>query len=107
MTTASCSCSDPTRPRRGACPVSRFTASSSALVASGLTPYQALETGTRNVALFLNTEERTGTVAAGKRADLLLVAADPLEDVSNAGRITGVMLNGRWLPRAEIARRLE
>ena len=78
-----------------------------ALVASGLTPYQALETGTRNVALFLDTEERTGTVAAGKRADLLLVAADPLEDVSNAGRITGVMLAGRWLPRAEIARRLE
>ena len=78
-----------------------------ALVASGLTPYQALETGTRNVALFLDTEDRTGTVAAGKRADLLLVAADPLEDVSNAGRISGVMLNGRWLPRAEIARRLQ
>ena len=72
------------------------------LVASGLTPFQALETGTRNVAVFLNTEDRTGTVAVGKRADLLLVDANPLEDVANARRITGVMLNGRWLPRDEI-----
>ena len=78
-----------------------------ALVASGLTPYQALETGTRHVAVFLQTEDRTGTVAAGKRADLLLVAANPLEDVANAQRITGVMLNGRWFPRAEIEQRLE
>ena len=73
-----------------------------ALVAAGLTPYQALETGTRNVAIFLNTEDRTGTVEVGKRADLLLVDANPLEDVANAQRITGVMLNGRWLPREQI-----
>lgn len=72
------------------------------LVASGLTPYQALETGTRNVAVFLDAEDRTGTVEVGKRADLLLVDANPLEDVANAQRITGVMLNGRWLPREEI-----
>ena len=77
------------------------------LVASGLTPYQALETGTRNVAVFLKTEDRTGTVEMGKRADLLLVAADPLEDVANAQKITGVMLNGRWLPRVEIEERLK
>ena len=73
-----------------------------ALVASGLTPFQALETGTRNVAVFLNAEDRTGTVEVGKRADLLLVNANPLEDVANAQEITGVMLNGRWLLREEI-----
>ena len=77
-----------------------------ALVASGLTPYQALETGTRNVAVFLGTEDQTGTVEVGKRADLLLVAADPLVDVANVHKITAIMLNGRWLPRAEIERRL-
>ncbi len=73
-----------------------------ALVASGLTPFQALETGTRNVAVFLNAEDRSGTVEVGKRADLLLVDANPLEDVANAHEITGVMLNGRWLLREEI-----
>ena len=77
-----------------------------ALVASGLTPYQALETGTRNVAVFLRTEDRTGTVEMGKRADLLLVAADPLTDVANVQKITGIMLNGRWLPRTEVERQL-
>lgn len=73
-----------------------------ALVASGLTPYQALETGTRNVAAFLNAEDRGGTVEVGKRADLLLVDANPLEDVASAQQITGVMLNGRWLLREEL-----
>lgn len=77
------------------------------LVASGLTPYQALETGTRNVAEFLGAADHTGTVEVGKRADLLLVDADPLDDVGNAQRITGVMLNGRWLPREAIEARLD
>jgi imidazolonepropionase-like amidohydrolase len=77
-----------------------------ALVVSGLTPYQALETGTRNVALFLKMEDRAGTVGVGKRADLLLLTANPLQDVANAQRITGVMLQGRWLPRVEIERQV-
>ena len=77
-----------------------------ALVTSGLTPYQALETGTRNVAVFLKAEDHAGTVEVGKRADLVLLAANPLQDAANAQRITGVMLNGRWLPRVEIERQL-
>ncbi len=67
------------------------------LVAAGLTPYQALATGNVNVARFLNASEDFGTVEVGKRADLVLVEGNPLADVSNASRITGVMLNGRWL----------
>jgi hypothetical protein len=77
-----------------------------ALVAAGLTPYQALETGTRNVAVFLGTLRETGTVEAGKRADLVLLEADPLTDIRNTTRRAGVMVRGRWLPKAEIDARL-
>jgi hypothetical protein len=76
------------------------------LVAAGLTPYQALETGTRNVAVFFGTASTTGTIAIGKRADLVLLEANPLLDVKNTTRRAGVMLRGRWLPKAEIETRL-
>jgi imidazolonepropionase-like amidohydrolase len=72
------------------------------LVEAGLTPYQALATGTRNVARFLGREQDFGTVARGRRADLILLDANPLASVRNARRPAGVMLNGRWLPRSEI-----
>ena len=75
-------------------------------VAAGLTPYQALETGTRNVARFLGNEDEAGTIATAKRADLVLLDGNPLEDIANVGRRAGVMIGGRWLPRDEIARRL-
>ncbi|HEX5962529.1 MAG TPA: amidohydrolase family protein [Gemmatimonadales bacterium] len=76
------------------------------LVEAGLTPYQALETGTRNVAVFFGTLPKTGTIEVGKRADLILLDANPLVDVGNATRQSGVMLRGRWLPKAEIDKRL-
>jgi imidazolonepropionase-like amidohydrolase len=76
-------------------------------VRAGLTPYQALRAGTRDAARFLGIEAESGTVAVGKRADLLLVEANPLEDPANLWRQIGVMLNGRWLPKAELTRMLE
>ena len=76
------------------------------LVASGLTPFQALETGTRNVATYFGTQKETGTIEKGKRADLVLLDADPLIDIRNTTRRSGVMVRGRWLPQAEIDRRL-
>lgn len=76
------------------------------LVEAGLTPYQALESGTRNVAEHFGTLDRTGTVAEGKQADLILLDANPLADVGAVGRQAGVMVRGRWLDRAEIERRL-
>jgi hypothetical protein len=77
-----------------------------AYVAAGLTPYQALATGTRNVAVHLGTLDRSGTIATGKRADLVLVDGNPLQDIANTSRIGGVMIAGRWLPKADIDRRL-
>lgn len=72
------------------------------LVAAGLTPYQALETGTRNVATFFGTTKEAGTIEPGKRADLILLDADPLTDIRNTTRRSGVMVRGRWLPQSEI-----
>jgi imidazolonepropionase-like amidohydrolase len=76
-------------------------------VAAGLTPYQALATGTRNVAVHLGTLERTGTIEKGKRADLVLLQGNPLQDIRNSSRIAGVMVGGRWLPKADIDARLQ
>jgi imidazolonepropionase-like amidohydrolase len=77
-----------------------------ALVAAGLTPYQALKSGTANVGTYFGTQASVGTVAAGKRADLLLLDANPLTDIANSSRIAGVMVNGRWLSKADIDSRL-
>ena len=74
-------------------------------VASGLTPYQALATGTRNVAAYLNRPDG-GTIRQGARADLVLLDANPLENIANTTRIAGVMIAGRWIPKTEIDRRL-
>jgi imidazolonepropionase-like amidohydrolase len=72
------------------------------LVVAGLTPYQALETGTRNVAAYFGTLDQSGTVAAGKVADLVLLDANPLTDIANTTRIAGVMARGNWMPRAAL-----
>jgi imidazolonepropionase-like amidohydrolase len=64
-------------------------------------------TGTRNVGEYFRGDEPFGTVAAGQRADLVLLDANPLADVANVSRIAGVMARGRWVSRAEIDARLE
>lgn len=77
-----------------------------ALVAAGLTPYQALETGTRNVAVYFGVADRAGTVEVGKQADLVLLEANPLADIRNVWRRAGVMVRGRWLPAGDLEARL-
>ena len=67
-------------------------------VAAGLTPYQALEAATRNPAEFLGALKEWGTIEPGKRADLVLLAANPLEEITNTQRIEAVSLGGRWMP---------
>ena len=75
------------------------------LVAAGLTPYQALRTGTVNVATYFG-HEQSGTIAEGSRGDVVLLDANPLEDIRNSTKIAGVLINGRWLPKPEIEKRL-
>jgi hypothetical protein len=78
-----------------------------ALVAAGLTPYQALRTGTVDVAKFMGEEGRSGVVRVGARADLLLLDANPLDAIANSLRINGVVVHGRWIGPAERARMLD
>lgn len=77
------------------------------LVDSGLTPWEALATGTLNIARHFGEEADRGTVEEGKLADLVLLEANPLEDVENVGRVAGVVAAGQWVPAEEIERRLD
>lgn len=76
-------------------------------VAAGLTPYEALKTATANPAEFLKAGTEFGNVAEGRRADLILVNRNPLDDVSFASDRVGVMIKGQWLPQSEIQKRLD
>lgn len=78
-----------------------------AMVKAGFTPYQILESGSRNVAKYVNQESEFGTVAVGKRADLVLLNANPLTNVSNWGQKAGVMVRGKYYDAVEIERRLQ
>jgi imidazolonepropionase-like amidohydrolase len=72
------------------------------LVDAGLTPFEALQTGTANPAIFFGQANEFGVVKTGAKADLILLDANPLGDITNTRRIHGVMVGGRWLPRTEL-----
>jgi imidazolonepropionase-like amidohydrolase len=74
------------------------------LVEAGLTPYEALQTGTSAAAEFLGTN--AGFVAIGRDADLVLLDANPLTDISNTRRVHGVMLRGAWHSSTQLEQRL-
>ena len=74
------------------------------LVEAGLTPYEALQTGTTAAAEFLGTN--AGSVALGRDADLVLLDANPLADISNTRRVHGVMLRGTWHSSVQLEQRL-
>jgi imidazolonepropionase-like amidohydrolase len=77
------------------------------LVKGGLTPLDALRTATINPARFLRRERELGTVTAGKLADLVLLEANPLEDIVNTRRIAAVVMNGRYLSRKALDQLLD
>ena len=73
---------------------------------TGLTPFQVLESGTKNVGLYverdLKQDGKFGTVAVGNWADLVLLDANPLQSLDNVSQRAGVMVRGRWVPKSEI-----
>ena len=75
-------------------------------VAAGFTPLEALQTATINPARFFEIEDQAGTVEKGKFADLVLLSANPLEDIANTQKIAAVILNGRYLRRADLDKML-
>ena len=78
---------------------------------AGLTNYQVLQSGTRNVGRYvsesLKQDGSFGTVAAGQWADLVLLDANPLQDLANLTRRSGVMVRGRWVSAEEITAGLD
>ena len=77
------------------------------LVEVGLTPYEALKASTTHPMEYLGELDDAGTIDAGKRADLVLLEANPLEDIHNTSLIDGVMVRGRWYTRADLDTMLE
>ena len=71
-------------------------------VAAGFTPLEALQTATLNPAKFLGRESELGTIEKGKLADLVLLDANPLDDIRNTQKIAGVVANGRYFSRADL-----
>ncbi len=69
------------------------------LVQAGLTPMQALQAATSKPAEFLNRSGEQGTIAPGQRADLILLDANPLEDIHNTQKIRAAILKGKYLDR--------
>ena len=74
------------------------------MLQSGLTSYDILRSGTKNVGDYFKHKDNFGTVAVGQRADMILVDGNPLEDVANIAKRSGVMVRGRWLPRPRVRR---
>lgn len=77
------------------------------MIEAGMTPYEVLKAGTFNVGWYFEDKDEFGTIEVGKRADMILVDGNPLEDIRNVARRSGVMVRGRWLPETEIQERLD
>lgn len=73
-----------------------------ALADAGLSNYAALESATKNPAMFFGTLDKVGTIEKGRRADLVLLEANPLENISNTERRAGVMLKGKYYTQTEL-----
>lgn len=73
-----------------------------ALKDAGLSNYAVLEAATRNPSLFFGTLDKVGTIEKGKRADLILLNANPLTDISATQNRAGVMLKGKWHTQQEL-----
>src|SRR5271163_1495763 len=77
------------------------------LVQAGLTPMQALQSATKNPAEFLGKLETQGTIEPGKFADLVLLDANPLEDIHNTQKIRAVLVRGKLLDRNALDQLME
>ena len=76
------------------------------MVAAGMTPSAVIVAATKNSAEFLRLDD-AGTVAAGKRADFLVLDANPLDDITNTRRIAGVYLRGAAVDRPAVRARMK
>lgn len=78
-----------------------------ALADAGLSNYAALESATKNTSMFFGTLDKVGTIEKGKKADLILLDANPLENITNTEKRSGVMVKGKYFAQAELNRWLD
>jgi imidazolonepropionase-like amidohydrolase len=76
------------------------------LVKSGFSPTQALQSATFNPALFLAKLDKFGLVETGRMADLVLLEANPLEDIQNTRKIAAVVIAGKYYSRPDLDKML-
>ncbi|MFN0178763.1 MAG: amidohydrolase family protein [Gemmatimonadales bacterium] len=91
-------------PGTGRIPGSSLLDELAAMVAAGATPRQALYAATEGPARFLGLEATAGAIEVGRRADLVVLEGNPLEDITRLRLVAGVVLGGRWLPPTELDR---
>ena len=77
------------------------------LASAGLPNADIIRSGSINPAIFFNQKNQFGSIEAGKAADLVLLNANPLEDISSMAKIAGVMVRGQWLSREKIDSELQ
>jgi imidazolonepropionase-like amidohydrolase len=71
---------------------------------AGMSPLEALRAATSGPAVFMHRAEELGVINVGRRADLVLLDADPLTDITNVSRISAVVVRGRLFDREALAR---
>lgn len=76
------------------------------MVKAGLTPMEALQSATRNAAVFLGLDKSVGTIEKNKLADMVLLTANPLDDINNTRKISAVIFQGQMYDRAALNRML-
>ncbi|GAB4235560.1 MAG: hypothetical protein Tsb0034_09780 [Ekhidna sp.] len=74
---------------------------------NGYSAFETLQTATRNPAKFLNQESNFGTIEKGKRADMVLLNSNPLEDIEAINSIEGVLVNGNWINKEGLSHMLD
>lgn len=74
---------------------------------AGLSPYEVLATGTKNVGRYFADQDTFGLVAEGHRADLILLAENPLEQLSTVSQPQGVFIHGQWHSGSSIGEKLD
>lgn len=74
---------------------------------AGLSPLEALRAATADAAAFMGIATEAGTIAAGKSADLVMLEANPLDDIARISQIAGVSLRGRWFDRAALSKLID
>ena len=77
------------------------------MLKSGLSPLEILQTGTINPALFFNMESVFGQLKEGMAADILLINSNPVEDIRALKNLSGVMVRGKWISKADIDQKLQ